>query len=79
LSLVLISGNPKKYLTDELVKNSNVILMVECWMQCAVTLGHHILNTHKIKNMGSNETFFNITVKELHCMYHLKLQTKHIM
>jgi len=25
-----------KYLTDELVKNSNIILMVECWMQCAV-------------------------------------------
>jgi len=29
--------------------------------------------------MVSNETFFNITVKELHCIYHLKLETKHIM
>jgi hypothetical protein len=68
-----------KHLTEELVKNSNVILMVECWMQCAVTLCCHKLNTHKIKNVGSNETFFNITMKELHCTQHLKLQTKHIM
>jgi len=48
-------------------------------MQCAVTLCCHKLNTHKIKNVGSNETFFNITMKELHCTQHLKLQTKHIM